>query len=545
MLNETDPISSASPRTEGRRRLASIFWLLLSLVACGGPSADLAVKPTPPQPSAPTLTPVAAAADPAVAATSTPVPTSTPTRTPRPTRTPVPLPKVCLAAQFAHDLEDCGNISSYEIALTVDPSAARVVGTQEIRYTNLEDEPLEDIYLRLFPNTPSFGGYVTVTHMLMNRQAVTPTLELDGTALRLSMTPPLTIGQSVALSMEFAVDVPTTDRVGHGLFSYLRGVMALPTIYPLIPVYDDEGWNLDIPPVHSDDTYTDIAAYQVQVTAPSTMTPIASGSCVQRTQDSQATTWTCEAGPVRDFVLILGERFKLANRLAEGVVVNSYYYPEHARAGGQVAEIAAAALETFTELFGRYPYTELDVVETPNNLGGMEYPGLVVVEDELYPTMTRVEWLVAHEVAHQWWFGVVGNDQIDEPWLDEALTQYSTMLYFEKVYGPDRAASVLRSEFVETHERLVRSGHDLPAGLPASAYRPSLYWQVVYDKGALYFHELRQAVGDELFFEILKAHYAQHRYGIATPESFLEVVESVTGDRYLDIFEEWIGKPEL
>jgi hypothetical protein len=168
-----------------------------------------------------------------------------------------------LAAQFAQDLEDCGNIPSYEIALTVDPSAARVVGTQEVRYTNLEDAPLEEIYLRLFPNTPSYGGYMTVTHLLMNGRAVTPVLELEGTALRLSMTPPLTIGHSVALSMEFAVEVPTTDRVGHGLFSYLRGVLALPTIYPLIPVYDDEGWNLDIPPVHSDDTYTDIAAYQV------------------------------------------------------------------------------------------------------------------------------------------------------------------------------------------------------------------------------------------------------------------------------------------
>jgi aminopeptidase N len=271
----------------------------------------------------------------------------------------------------------------------------------------------------------------------------------------------------------------------------------------------------------------------------------ASGSCVQQSQRRWMTTWVCGAGPMRDFTLVLGERLAMANRLAEGVVVNSYYYPEHARAGGQVADIAAAALETFTRLFGPYPYTELDVVETPNNLGGMEYPGLVVVEDERYPRMTRVEWLVAHEVAHQWWFGVVGSDQIDEPWLDEALTQYSTMLYYENVYGPDRAASVLRTEFIQTHERLVRSGRDLPVGLPASAYGSSLYWQVVYDKGALYFHELRQAVGDDAFFEILKAHYTQHRYGIATPESFLDVVESVTGDRYLGIFEEWIGQSEM
>jgi hypothetical protein len=130
--------------------------------------------------------------------------------------------------------------------------------------------------------------------------------------------------------------------------------------------------------------------------------------------------------------LVLGKRFAMANRLTEGVVVNSYYYPECARAGGQVADIAA--------------------------------------------------------------------------------------------------------------QRFVRSGRDLPVGLPASAYGPSLYWQVVYDKGASYFHELRQAVGHDAFLEILRAHYTQHHCGIATPESFLDVMESVTGDRYLDIFEEWIGQ---
>ena len=135
---------------------------------------------------------------------------------------------------------------------------------------------------------------------------------------------------------------------------------------------------------------------------------------------------------------------------------------------------------------------------------------------------------------------MVGNDQIDEPWLDEALTQYSTMLYYEQVYGPERAAGILRGEFVQTHQSLVRRGRDMPAGLAAAAYGPELYWQIVYDKGALYFHELRQAVGDDSFFEILQTYYDRHRYRIATPESFLEVVESVTGDRHQEGFDKWI-----
>jgi aminopeptidase N len=116
----------------------------------------------------------------------------------------------------------------------------------------------------------------------------------------------------------------------------------------------------------------------------------------------------------------------------------------------------------------------------------------VVITDQLYPGVAGLEWLVAHEVAHQWWFGVVGGDQIDEPWLDEALTQYSTMLYYEKAYGAVRATRILQGRFIQTHQNLAREGRDMPAGLPVSAYGPDLYWQVVYDKGALYFHGLRQ-----------------------------------------------------
>jgi aminopeptidase N len=173
----------------------------------------------------------------------------------------------------------------------------------------------------------------------------------------------------------------------------------------------------------------------------------------------------------------------------------------------------------------------------------MEYSGLVVVEDGLYARGGGVEWLTAHEVAHQWWYVVVGNDPVAEPWLDEALTQYSTMLYYERTYGAERGASIVRSVFRDTYEQLLASGRDKPVGLAASAYSPGQYFQVVYDKGALYFDDLRKAVGDERFFEILRLYYERHRYGIATPDSYLDVVESVTGDRHLDVYEKWIGPP--
>jgi hypothetical protein len=464
----------------------------------------------------------------------TPFPTQT--DVPAITPTPVPLPEVCLLPEFAQDAGLCGNIAHYKIELVIEPSLAQVKGHQELLYTNAENGPLDDIYLRLFPNSPTYGGAMTVTNLFVGGQPVTPALELDATALRVPMSPRLQSGRSVTLTMDFDIRVPTSSAVGHGLFSYVGGVMALPAVYPLVPVYDDEGWNVDIAPTHGDDLYADVASYEVTISAPLEFTVITSGSC-GRPRDG---IWACEAAPVREFVVILGRDYKLANRMVNDVVVNSYYYERDERSGSRALDVAVNALVEFSELFGPYPYTELDVVETPNRLGGMEYPGLIVIQDTLYPTGSRVEWLTAHEVAHQWWFGMVGSDQVDEPWLDEALTQYSTLLYYEKVYGPERARGVLNAEFIRTHRELIRRGLDLPVGLAADTYTSELYWKVVYDKGALYFHDLREEIGDPAFFEVLRVYFRNNRYGIAEPGDWLAAVEEVTGDGYRSIYQEWV-----
>lgn len=424
----------------------------------------------------------------------------------------------------------------YAISLIVDPAAAQVKGYQEIRYTNAETTPLRDLYLRLFPNTPGYGGGMKVASLQLNGLAVSPEVRLGGSALRVLLNPPLPSNQSVTLSMVFTVTVPLTDEVDFAQFSCVNGVMALPNVYPLIPVYDDEGWNVEVAPEYGDAVYSDVAFYQVNVTGPPTMTLIASGTC----SSPEAGRWSCVAGPVRDFMLVLGADYQMVGQVAGGTRVNSYFYSDHQMGGAQVLQYAINALTLYSRLFGPYPYEELDVVETPTRAGGIEYPTLVVISEHLYTGHPRLEWVVAHEVAHQWWYGIVGSDQVDEPWLDEALTQYTTFLYHEFLYGADRATEILEDDFQQTYDRLVKEGSDMPAGLPVAAYPRELYSAVVYRKGALYFHALRQRVGDESFFAILQTYYRRHRYGIATPESFLATVQMVTGNAHRDLFERWI-----
>ena len=440
---------------------------------------------------------------------------------------------------FPDQIRACRMAPAYDIELGVDPRASRVTGSQVITYTNNESELLTSIVLRLLPNAPGYWGVMTVTHLLLTGQSVVPEIELDRTAMHVPLEPPLGPGRMVNLSMDFAVDVPTNLVSGHGLFSSAHGVMALPTIYPLIPVYNKRGWNAEIAPVHGDDVFADAAIYDVAVTVddPSGFNLVPTGAC--GTPDDG--TWRCEAAPMRDSTLILGETYERSGRDVRGVVVNSYFYEWHAAGGGRALGVAVNALEAFNGYFRPYPYREFDVVETPNYLGGMVCSGLAVVQDGIYPGVSTVERLTAHEVAHQSWMVVVGNDQVNKPWLDEALTQYSTMLYCEAVYGKDRANTILNNVNVKTHPSLRRAGRDRPAGLPADADPSHPYIDTVYDEGALYFHALRERVGDEVVFDMLRTYYEQHRFQIATPQSFLDTVEDVTGDRHLDLYEQWVG----
>jgi aminopeptidase N len=118
--------------------------------------------------------------------------------------------------------------------------------------------------------------------------------------------------------------------------------------------------------------------------------------------------------------------------------VNSYFLPGDEAGGRKALDWAAKALTVYQKEFGAYPYRELDVVETGTTAGGIEYPGLVAVASRFYSDANRqavFESATVHEVAHQWWYNVVGNDQVNHPWLDEALAQYATYRYFQDAYG--------------------------------------------------------------------------------------------------------------
>jgi hypothetical protein len=441
-------------------------------------------------------------------------------------------------------LDRLAEASIYHIDLQIADDLVHLEGRQAVRYTNQEAEPLNEVYFHLFPNL--FGGATEVQAVQVNGGDVAPAYEWGNSAMRVPLSPALQPGQQAVIQMTFSVQVPTEGGGNYGIFAFIDDVLALAHFYPTISVYDDEGWNLEIPPKMGDVVYADSSFFVVQVTAPADLTVVASGVEIARQARDDQQRVTFAGGPMRDFYLVASRRYTAVSERVGETTVNSYALPEFADEAEIVLGHAVDALKVFGARFGVYPFTEFDVVSTPTQALGVEYPGIVAVALRLYDLETGeyppvyLESTVAHEVGHQWFYSVVGNDQLDEPWLDEALTQYATLLYWHDLYGTP-GADGFRSSLYERWRRVEEA--QIPIGLPVRAYSGQEYGAVVYGRGPLFFEALAEEMGQETFDAFLRDYYATHKWGIATTDSLKQLAESHCRCDLTQLFAGWVYEP--
>jgi hypothetical protein len=251
------------------------------------------------------------------------------------------------------------------------------------------------------------------------------------------------------------------------------------------------------------------------------------------------------AGFVRDFALVVSPRLVQRERRVGDVVVRSSFVDGDAQAGEQVLDVAAHALRIFTQRFGPYPYTELDVVEAPlvGGAGGVEYSGLVTVATMFYRPAgagpqallgggadmeahrrSALELVTAHEVAHQWWHGLVGSDSRRHPFQDECLAQWSALLYLRERYGAARAQQEADRQVAAGYHMMRLMGReDAAVDRPVAAFGdPLSYAGLVYGKGPFVYRALRTQLGDRAFFAALQGYVREHRFRTAPPRSLFD-----------------------
>jgi dienelactone hydrolase len=447
-------------------------------------------------------------------------------------------------------LDQMAGASIYHMDIALSDDQTGVSGEMQVRYTNQEDVPLEEIYFHLFPNL--LGGSSTVSGLTVDGQPVEPEYMPGQGAMRLPLTTPLAPGEQVVVQMAFQVEIPTEPGSNYGVFATIDDVLALAHFYPQISVYDSatsgsgEGWNFEDPPENADVTYADSAYYLVRVTAPAEQVIIASGSEIDSQEEGDSQVVTIAAGPTRDFYIASSDRYEAVSRQVGETTVNSYGFPEFSDGNALALDFAEGALQSFNARFGPYPYTEFDIAPTPNQALGVEYPGIVVIRSALYdpeatlgstPAGFYLEGTVAHEVGHQWFYSSVGNDQLDEPWVDESLTQYATYLYYVDTYGSGNAEG-FRQSFVDRWSRV--DTEEIPIGMPAGEYEGAEYSAIVYGRGPLFFEALGEEMGDEAFSAFLRDYYQSNKWGIATGAELKALAEEHCDCDLTPLFTEWV-----
>jgi aminopeptidase N len=285
--------------------------------------------------------------------------------------------------------------------------------------------------------------------------------------------------------------------------------------------------------------------FLVEVNAPAAQSVVTSGVEIERVEMDGNQSITIAAGPVRDFYLAMSDRYDVVTDHVGAVQINSYAPRELLDGASLALESASHALRSYNERYGPYPYSELDIVSTPTLALGIEYPGIFANAIRIYdlsqnyasglPNAVMVESVTAHETAHQWFYNLVGNDQLNEPWLDESVTQYATWMYYVDRYG----AQAAQGYYDSLEGRWARNEFaDIPIGLPAEAYSSEDYSPIVYGRGPIFLNELAQEMGQETFDAFLRDYSESLRWEIATTEDFLALAEAHCGCDLAALFEE-------
>ncbi len=444
--------------------------------------------------------------------------------------------QAALRPEFAADAELFPDASRYVIDVAVTFNAdgsATLTGREVIRYTNRETFDLSELYLMLWPNERGqYLGGATLGAVTIAGQPVEPELRFNGLAARLPLAVPLAPGATIELEAAFVAqaDPGLEDGARYGL---TNGVLIAPTFYPLIPRLVEGEWQIEPPAAGGDTTNSDSAFYAWRITAPAGLAIAASGVVVDQSESGGVQTQVLLTGPMRDLALIVGD-LTVTTREAGGVRLNAYLLPDHADQAAAVLDQAGAQIETLQAAVGPYPFVELDIVDAPGAFGGIEYPGLVLIG--VIDANGFYEEANVHEVGHQWFYSLIGDDQLLEPWLDEAAASYTELLYYERVLGPQIVPDVLDQSWGYLD---YADDPTQPIGGPVGSYGDD-YGPIVYGKGALFFHALRRELGDDTFFAFLHAYYERYRYGFATSAGFQATAEDTCACDLDPLFNLWV-----
>ena len=450
----------------------------------------------------------------------------------------------------------------YVIEATLDPETHTVEGTARILWTNESTEPAHELYLHLYLNAfesdetvflRESGGSLRGDEFtgegridLISLERVLPAgpvdllahaddalMEGDRTQLRVPLAEAVPPRGTLILTTRFESRLPPLfARSGyHGSFHMVA------QWFPKLARRERDGTWATFPYHGHGEFYADFARYDLTVSTPSSFSVGATGTLQEERAVGGTVTRRFVADRVHDTAFAAWDHFVERTFEHEGVHVRILHPPGYEPAVERHAFITKRGLTHFGRLFGEYPYAALTVIVPPraaSGAAGMEYPMLFCTAGNWFAVpglhIGEVEGTTAHELAHQWFQGMVATNEVKWPMLDEGLTNWATGELLAHLYGRERSGvdwGDIELDFFELMRvAALRGDPTPPPGTPAYAFeRDSAYVRSVYARTSIVLETVRRVWGPARFDRALGIYAREHRFGHPEPEDLFDAFD--------------------
>jgi len=393
----------------------------------------------------------------------------------------------------------------------------------------------------------------------------------DRTVARVELPAPVPPGASVELEIEFTAQLPQVfARTGHRRDFYLVGQW-----FPKLGVYEPAGtrgreaggWNCHQFHANSE-FYADYGHFLVDFTVPTSFVVGATGVRIARADNpGGTTTYAYEQSDVHDFAwtadpnfVEVTSRFSAAEEVTEAeyaalaehldrpvdelrlsdVDIIVLMQPSRRAQAARYIDAAKQSLKYFGLWYGRYPYATLTIVDPApgaGGAGGMEYPTFITAGSSWvfsfwpFSAVRAPEAVTVHEFGHQYWYGLVGNNEFEEAWLDEGVNSYSSGLVMDRAYRHMADLPGLRMSAVEMIRMTNGPGMVYDTiRQPAWTYRtPGAYGFYAYSKPEIVLRTLQHYLGDRTMARAMRTYHERWRFRHPSSDDFYAVANEVAG----------------
>ena len=503
---------------------------------------------------------------------------------------PLPAPTTFRSAAGRPGRDYWQQRADYRIAATLDPATHQIRGQETIRYSNNSPDALRYLWLFLEQNIcdpagvtekldqpplvflgstfdfscKGFDGGITLERVSIGGRGLRPAVY--GTTMRLDLPQALASGGSLEIEVGWRFTVPP---YGAGRMGRDGSLYQVAQWYPRLAVYDDvRGWNHE-PYIGAGEFYLEYGSFDVSLTLPANYTVAATGTLrnpdavltpVQRSRLTSArssaepvaiitaaeagqparsgpprqVTWRFTADSVRDFAFAAGPELRWDASGYNGILVHTLYRPT-APEWEEANRMVRQALQYFSEQWYPYPYPHITSVEGP--IEGMEYPMLTF--DPRAPSREERQWVLAHELGHQWMPMVVGSNERLYPWMDEGFNTFIDLAGAARYF-----AGTPYGDSIEIHPLHLYKDHAIPAQEQPLISRPvevkDLFW-TGYQKPALMMQTLRyEVLGKERFDHAFREYLRAWAYKHPTPADFFRLMRDASGMDLDWFWRDWV-----